>query len=78
MPGTEVQPLQHQSRSVVTPTRKPQHVSLLQHRVMIHHFDLAAIGALNLKQVQAINATQTNLKSPCTHTEASLDHNASM
>jgi hypothetical protein len=31
---------------------------------MIHHFDLAAIGALNLKQVQTVDATQTDLKSP--------------
>jgi len=44
------------------PTCKPEGVTLLQHSVVVDHLDLSAVSALNLKQVQAVDATETNLR----------------
>jgi GrpB-like predicted nucleotidyltransferase (UPF0157 family) len=50
-------------------TCEPQHVSLLQHCVVVHHLGSTAISVLNLKQVQTVDAAQTNLSKTTQDTE---------
>jgi hypothetical protein len=56
-------------------TCKPQHVSLMQHCVVVHYLGGAAISVLNLKQVQTIDATQTNLCNTAQCTQRRTQHN---
>jgi hypothetical protein len=42
-------------------TGKPQEVALLEHRVVVNHLCCRAVSALDLKQVQAVDAAQADL-----------------